>query len=89
MPNRPREVWGSLSPEIRTQVIEEMSTILMEVIDEKLGAGDAPTSGSQGRDLRPPVHPQPGADQPGEPGVCSTPSKNARPSWAGAPMTSR
>jgi hypothetical protein len=50
MPDRPREIWGSLSPQIRIQVVEEMSMILMEVIDEKLGAGNVPTLGSQGRE---------------------------------------
>jgi hypothetical protein len=64
MPNRPKDLWGTLPPEARIQLIEEMSSILMEVIDEKLGVGNTSTSGPQGHDLRPLVHPQPGAHQP-------------------------
>ena len=75
MPNRPRDIWGSLSPEIQTQVIEGMSSILMEAIDEKLGAGNHSTSGPKGRDLRPPVHPAPGTHQPGEPQAAVRPEE--------------
>ena len=66
MPCKPKELWSSLSPELQTQIIDEISSVLQEVIDEQLIASNTGTSGPQSRHLCPPIEPASSSIQSGE-----------------------
>ncbi len=57
MPRKPKELWSSLSPELQTQIIDDISSVIQEVIDEQLRTSNARTPGSKSRHLHQLIEP--------------------------------
>src|SRR6516225_9196836 len=62
----PRELWASLPPALRRQIVDDVAAILAEVSREiRTGQADAPFP--QGSRLHSAVDASPGGEQPGKP----------------------
>jgi hypothetical protein len=65
---KPKDLWTTLSPALRRQVVDDLAGVLAEV-DHEIGARHTKPSGAQSGGLYPPVDTAPDREQSGEPAV--------------------
>ena len=68
MNTNPKDLWTTLSPALRRQVIDDLAGVLAE-IGHEIGAGHPDASGAQSGSLHPPIDTAPDREQSGEPAI--------------------
>ena len=80
MPTHPTAIWGRLPSDVQHHILDDLSSILQEVMHEQIRTGDAAASSEEGAHLHPTIHPTSTDLQSGEPALAvRAPGASATP----------
>ena len=83
----PRDLWATLPPALRRQIVDDIAAVLAE-ISREVRTGQANSPDAQGGRLHSPVDAPPGGEQSGKPAASVPPSASALTNSAGMRPTS-